>query len=205
MVTYREEKGVFDDRKQLKEVKGMGAVAFQQSAGFLRIRNGKNSLDETGIHPERYKVLKKILSDNKIKITDLKAEKEKIEAIQMKQYVSEEIGELTLNDIKNDLLKPGRDPREKMKVFQFDSTVKSIGDLRVGMELPALVTNITNFGAFVDLGVKQDGLVHISNLANKFVNDPNEVVSLGQAIRVKVIEVDAQRKRIQLSLKDVNQ
>jgi uncharacterized protein len=205
IVTYREEKGVFDDRKQLKEVKGMGAVAFQQSAGFLRIRNGKNSLDETGIHPERYKVLKKILSDNKIKITDLKAEKEKIEAIQMKQYVSEEIGELTLNDIKNDLLKPGRDPREKMKVFQFDSTVKSIGDLRVGMELPALVTNITNFGAFVDLGVKQDGLVHISNLANKFVNDPNEVVSLGQAIRVKVIEVDAQRKRIQLSLKDVNQ
>ena len=205
IVTYREEKGAFDDRKQLKEVKGMGAVAFQQSAGFLRIRNGKNPLDETGIHPERYKVLKKILADNKIKLTDLKAEKDKIEAIQMKQYISEEIGELTLNDIKNDLLKPGRDPREKMKVFQFDSTVKSIGDLRVGMELPALVTNITNFGAFVDLGVKQDGLVHISNLANKFVSDPNEVVSLGQAIRVKVIEVDAQRKRIQLSLKDVNQ
>ena len=205
IVTFREEKGAFDDRKQLKEVKGMGAVAFQQSAGFLRIRNGKNPLDETGIHPERYKVLKKILADNKIKLTDLKAEKEKIEAIQMKQYISEEIGELTLNDIKNDLLKPGRDPREKMKVFQFDSTVKSIGDLRVGMELPALITNITNFGAFVDLGVKQDGLVHISNLANKFVSDPNEVVSLGQAIRVKVIEVDAQRKRIQLSLKDVNQ
>ena len=123
----------------------------------------------------------------------------------MKQYISPEIGELTLNDIKNDLLKPGRDPREKMKVFQFDSTVKTIGDLCIGMELPALVTNITNFGAFVDIGVKQDGLVHISNLANKFVSDPNEVVSLGQAIRVKVLEVDAQRKRIQLSLKDVSQ
>jgi uncharacterized protein len=204
IVSYREEKGAFEDRKQLKEVKGMGAVAFQQSAGFLRIRNGKNPLDETGIHPERYKVLKKILTDNKIKLTDLKSEKEKIEALQMKQYISSEIGELTLNDIKNDLLKPGRDPREKMKVFQFDSTIKTIGDLRIGMELPALVTNITNFGAFVDIGVKQDGLVHISNLANKFVSDPNDVVSLGQAIRVKVLEVDAQRKRIQLSMKDIS-
>ncbi|MDB9964541.1 RNA-binding transcriptional accessory protein [Vicingaceae bacterium] len=205
IVSYREKEGAFEDRKQLKEVKGMGAVAFQQSAGFLRIRNGKNPLDETGIHPERYKVLKKILSDNKINLTDLKYEKEKIESLQMKQYISPEIGELTLNDIKNDLLKPGRDPREKMKVFQFDSTVKTIGDLCIGMELPALVTNITNFGAFVDIGVKQDGLVHISKLANKFVSDPNEVVSLGQAIRVKVLEVDAQRKRIQLSLKDVSQ
>ena len=205
IIAYREENGAFEDRKQLKEIKGMGAIAFQQSAGFLRIRNGKNPLDETGIHPERYKVLKKILISNKIKLTDLKSEKEKIEAIQMKQYISGEIGELTLNDIKNDLLKPGRDPREKMKVFQFDSTVKSIADLRIGMELPALVTNITNFGAFVDIGVKQDGLVHISNLANKFVSDPNEIVQLGQAIRVKVLEVDAQRKRIQLSLKDINQ
>jgi uncharacterized protein len=205
IVAYREMNGAFADRKQLKEIKGMGAVAFQQAAGFLRIRNGKNPLDETGIHPESYKVLKKILADNKIKLTDLKAEKDKIEAIQMKQYISQEIGELTLNDIKSDLLKPGRDPREKMKAFQFDSTVKSIEDLRVGMELPALVTNITSFGAFVDVGVKQDGLVHISNLANKFVSDPNEVVRLGQAIRVKVIEVDAQRNRIQLSLKDVNE
>ena len=205
IVSYREKEGAFEDRKQLKEVKGMGAVAFQQSAGFLRIRNGKNPLDETGIHPERYKVLKKILADNKINVSELRAEKEKIESLQVKQYISSDIGELTLNDIKNDLLKPGRDPREKMKAFQFDSTVKTIGDLRVGMELPALVTNITNFGAFVDLGVKQDGLVHISNLANKFVSDPNEVVSLGQAIRVKVLEVDAQRKRIQLSLKDVSQ
>ena len=205
IVSYREKDGAFEDRKQLKEVKGMGAVAFQQSAGFLRIRNGKNPLDETGIHPERYKVLKKILADNKINVSELMAEKEKIESLQVKQYISSDIGELTLNDIKNDLLKPGRDPREKMKAFQFDSTVKTIGDLRVGMELPALVTNITNFGAFVDVGVKQDGLVHISNLANKFVSDPNEVVSLGQAIRVKVLEVDAQRKRIQLSLKDVSQ
>ena len=205
IVAYREMNGAFADRKQLKEIKGMGAVAFQQAAGFLRIRNGKNPLDETGIHPESYKVLKKILADNKIKLIDLKAEKEKIEAIQMKQYISQEIGELTLNDIKSDLLKSGRDPREKMKAFQFDSTVKSIEDLKVGMELPALVTNITSFGAFVDVGVKQDGLVHISNLANKFVSDPNEVVSLGEAIRVKVIEVDAQRKRIQLSLKDLSE
>jgi len=162
IVSYREKEGAFEDRKQLKEVKGMGAVAFQQSAGFLRIRNGKNPLDETGIHPERYKVLKKILADNKINVSELRAEKEKIESLQVKQYISSDIGELTLNDIKNDLLKPGRDPREKMKAFQFDSTVKTIGDLRVGMELPALVTNITNFGAFVDVGVKQDGLVHIS-------------------------------------------
>ena len=205
IVAYREMNGAFADRKQLKEIKGMGAVAFQQAAGFLRIRNGKNPLDETGIHPESYKVLKKILADNKIKLIDLKAEKEKIEAIQMKQYISQEIGELTLNDIKSDLLKSGRDPREKMKAFQFDSTIKSIEDLKVGMELPALVTNITSFGAFVDVGVKQDGLVHISNLANKFVSDPNEVVSLGEAIRVKVIEVDAQRKRIQLSLKDLSE
>ena len=204
IVEYRKINGVFEDRKQLKEVKGMGAVAFQQAAGFLRIREGKNPLDETGIHPERYKVLKKILTDNKIKIESLKTEKEKVESVNFKQYITSEIGELTLNDIKNELLKPGRDPREKMKAFQFDSTVRKVEDLRVGMELPGLVTNITNFGAFVDVGVKQDGLVHISQLANKFVSDPNEVVQLGQAVQVKVTEVDVQRKRIQLSMKDVS-
>lgn len=204
IVEYRKINGAFEDRKQLKEVKGMGAVAFQQAAGFLRIREGKNPLDETGIHPERYKVLKKILTDNKIKIESLKTEKEKVESVNFKQYITSEIGELTLNDIKNELLKPGRDPREKMKAFQFDSTVRKVEDLRVGMELPGLVTNITNFGAFVDVGVKQDGLVHISQLANKFVSDPNEVVQLGQAVQVKVTEVDVQRKRIQLSMKDVS-
>ncbi len=204
IVEYRKINGAFEDRKQLKEVKGMGAVAFQQAAGFLRIREGKNPLDETGIHPERYKVLKKILTDNKIKIESLKTKKEKVESVNFKQYITSEIGELTLNDIKNELLKPGRDPREKMKAFQFDSTVRKVEDLRVGMELPGLVTNITNFGAFVDVGVKQDGLVHISQLANKFVSDPNEVVQLGQAVQVKVTEVDVQRKRIQLSMKDVS-
>lgn len=203
IVAYRKKNGAFEDRKQLKEIKGMGAVAFQQAAGFLRIRNGKNSLDETGIHPERYKVLNKILTDNKIDIQNLKAEKERLEAINFKQFISAEVGELTLNDIKKELLKPGRDPREKRTVFEFDRTVRKVEDLRVGMELPGLVTNITNFGAFVDIGVKQDGLIHISQLANKYISDPNDVVKLGQEVRVKVTEVDVQRKRIQLSMKDL--
>lgn len=203
IIEYRRKNGAFQDRKQLKEVKGMGAVAFQQSAGFLRIRDGKNPLDETGIHPERYKTLKKILTENKIDVQQLTSEKEKLEGLNFKKYISTEIGELTLMDIKKELLKPGRDPREKMKAFQFDSTVRKVEDLRVGMDLPGLVTNITNFGAFVDVGVKQDGLVHISNLANKFVSDPNDIVQLGQAVEVKVTEVDFQRKRIQLSMKDI--
>ncbi|MBL4708807.1 MAG: helix-hairpin-helix domain-containing protein, partial [Flavobacteriales bacterium] len=204
IVEYRKSNGIFSNRKELKKVKGMGAIAFQQSAGFLRIIGGDDPLDNTGIHPERYKLLKQILKQSKIDPANLSAEREKVGAINFKTYVSSEVGELALSDIKSDLLKPGRDPREKRKIFEFDSTVRKVEDLRVGMELPGLVSNITNFGAFVDIGVKQDGLVHISQLADKFVSDPNEIVSLGLAVRVKVTELDLQRKRIQLSMKGLN-
>jgi uncharacterized protein len=203
IVSQRESEGAYRNREALKKVKGMGAVAFQQSAGFLRILGGDDPLDETGIHPERYQLVKKIASDEQLELTALIKNKERVEAINFKQYEGDEVGALTLADIKEELQKPGRDPREKRKAFEFDATVRKMEDLRVGMILPGLVSNITNFGAFVDIGVKQDGLVHVSQLANRFVKDPNEVVKLGDAVKVKVMEVDAARKRIQLSMKEV--
>jgi len=202
IVQFRNENGVFENRESLKKVKGLGDKAFEQSAGFLRIKGGTEALDESGIHPEQYALVKQILKENGIQEAEIKTEREKIEKIDWKKYLSHEVGELTLNDIKAELLKFGEDKRSKRKAFEFDANVKSIEDLKEGMCLPGKVTNITNFGAFVDVGAKQDGLVHISHLANKFVSDPNEVVRLNQEVYVKVMEVDLKRKRIQLSIKE---
>jgi len=181
----------------------MGDKAFEQSAGFLRIPNGDNPLDNTAVHPESYSIVKNIVKDLSCKLEDLAGNKQKCEEIDLNKYVSSKIGLPTLKDIVSELEKPGRDPRTMAKVFKFDDSVSKIDDLHVGMELPGIVTNITNFGAFVDVGVKQDGLVHISELANKFISNPNDVVTLHQHVRVKVIELDLSRKRIQLSMKQV--
>jgi len=203
IVDYRKEYGAFTNRKQLKKVKRMGDKAFEQSAGFLRIPNGDNPLDNTAVHPESYSIVKNIVKDLSCKLEDLAGNKQKCEEIDLNKYVSSKIGLPTLKDIVSELEKPGRDPRTMAKVFKFDDSVSKIDDLHVGMELPGIVTNITNFGAFVDVGVKQDGLVHISELANKFISNPNDVVTLHQHVRVKVIELDLSRKRIQLSMKQV--
>jgi len=197
------ENGPYNTRSELTKVKRMGEKAYQQAAGFLRISNGKNPLDNTAVHPESYSVVESMARDQNCKVEELVADKERISLIDLKKYQTEETGMPTLKDISEELLKPGRDPREIIKVFEFDSRVKKINDLQEGMILPGIVTNITNFGAFVDVGVKQDGLVHISNLKNEFVKNPADVVKLHQHVKVKVLQVDETRKRIQLSMKDV--
>lgn len=202
IVDYRTENGPYNTRSELKKVKRMGEKAYQQAAGFLRISNGQNPLDKTAVHPESYSVVESMARDQKCRVEELVADKERISLIDLKKYLSEETGMPTLKDISEELLKPGRDPRDIIKVFEFDSHVKNINDLQEGMILPGIVTNITNFGAFVDVGVKQDGLVHISNLKNKFVKNPADVVKLHQHVKVKVLEVDETRSRIQLSMKD---
>ncbi len=203
IVDYRKEKGFFTTREELKKVPRLGDKAFEQCAGFLRIEGGTEPLDNSAVHPESYHVVEKMASDTGAKVEDLLKNSELRKKIDISRYVTAETGLPTLKDIMGELEKPGRDPRTKIEVFEFSREVFSIDDLRQGMVLPGIVTNITNFGAFVDVGVKQDGLVHISNLANRFVKDPNEVVKLNQTVTVKVIEVDVARKRIQLSLKDV--
>ncbi len=203
IVDYRKEQGAFKNRKQLMNVPRMGAKAFEQSAGFLRIDNPEYPLDNTAVHPESYHIVEKMASDLGCPTGELIHSAELRIKINVSNYVQGNIGLPTLNDIMQELEKPGRDPRSKIEVFEFSSDVFSIGDLKTGMVLPGIVTNITNFGAFVDVGVKQDGLVHISQLADRFVRDPNEVVKLHQHVKVKVIEVDIPRKRIQLSMKDV--
>ncbi|MCK4631129.1 MAG: RNA-binding transcriptional accessory protein, partial [Bacteroidales bacterium] len=203
IVDYRTENGPYNTRSELKKVKRMGGKAYQQAAGFLRISNGQNPLDNTAVHPESYSVVELMARDQNCKVDELVADKERIFLIDLKKYLSEETGMPTLKDISEELLKPGRDPREIIKVFEFDSRVKNINDLQEGMILPGIVTNITNFGAFVDVGVKQDGLVHVSNLKNEFVKNPADVVKLHQHIKVKVLQVDETRNRIQLSMKDV--
>lgn len=205
IVDYRTEEGAFTSRKQLMKVKRMGAKAFEQCAGFLRIQSAKNPLDNSAVHPEAYGIVKEMAKDQKCLIEDLINDKEIRSKINLNDYVTPEVGLPTLKDIMEELEKPGRDPRQIIKVFQFKEGIYKIEQLELGMELPGIVTNITNFGAFVDVGVKQDGLVHISQLANRFVSNPADVVQLHQHVNVKVTEVDVARKRIQLSMKEVEQ
>lgn len=205
IVDYRKEHGAFTSRAQLKKVPRLGAVAFQQCAGFLRIPNAKNPLDNSAVHPESYHIVEAMAEEQKCSVSELISNKELIKRIDLKHYISSEVGLPTLNDILQELEKPGRDPREQLEEFEFDTSVHSIDDLKEGMELPGIVTNITNFGAFVDIGVHQDGLVHISQLSNKFVSDPNTVVHLHQHVRVRVAQIDYKRNRIGLSMKNVKQ
>ena len=204
IIDYRRENGAFTSRTQLKKVPRLGPAAFQQCAGFLRIPDSKNPLDNSAVHPESYHVVEQMAKDCNCSVVDLIGNKEKREKIDIKQYITAEVGLPTLQDIMKELEKPGRDPRQQIEAFEFDHNVQSVEDLREGMELPGIVTNITNFGAFVDIGVHQDGLVHVSQMANRFVSDPTQVVRLHQHVRVKVIAVDLRRQRISLSMKGLN-
>ena len=203
IVAYRQENGAFKSRREILKVSRMGDRAFEQCAGFLRITNPDNPLDNSSVHPESYHVVEKIARDLKCEVKDLLRSEALRKQIDIHKYVTPTTGLPTLRDILKELEKPGLDPRTKIEAFEFDQRVHKIDDLITGMILPGIVTNITNFGAFVDVGVKQDGLVHISQLADKFISDPNEVVKLHQQVKVKVLEVDASRKRIQLTMKDV--
>lgn len=200
IVNYRNENGSFTSRNQIKKVPRLGGKAFEQAAGFLRIKNGKNPLDNSAVHPESYVLVDKIAKDLNINIADLIGNKDILQKINLQQYISETIGLPTLQDIVKELEKPGLDPREKAKVFSFDANIKTITDLRIGQLLPGIVNNITNFGCFVDVGIKESGLIHVSNLSDTFVKDVNAIVNLQQQIIVKVLEVDVERKRIQLAL-----
>jgi len=204
IVDYRLENGEFKRREDLKKVKRMGDKAFEQCAGFLRIRKGASPLDNSAVHPESYKIVQRMAKDQSVAIADLLKSEDLRKKIDIKVYVSKSVGIPTLTDIMQELAKPGLDPRSQVKIFEFDKRVRNVDDLMEGMILPGIVSNITNFGAFVDIGVKQDGLVHISELADRFVSDPNEVVHLHQHVKVKVLSVEAQRKRIGLSMKDLN-
>ncbi|MBP1677827.1 MAG: Tex-like protein [Bacteroidetes bacterium] len=200
IVDYRAEHGAFASRKQLLKVPKMGAKTFEQCAGFLRIPDAENPLDNSAVHPESYGIVEAMAKDLKTKVEVLVRNKELIQSINKQSYVNEKVGLPTLTDILTELEKPGRDPRNSVKVFEFDSTVKTIADLRIDMELPGIVTNITNFGAFVDIGIKENGLVHVSQMSDKYVSNPAEIVSLHQHVKVKVLEVDVVRKRVQLKL-----
>lgn len=201
IVEYRQQNGPFASRSQLKKVPRLGPAAFEQCAGFLRIPGARNPLDNSAVHPERYELVERMARDQGCSVAELMASGEKRTAIDVKRYVTAEVGLPTLNDIMKELEKPGRDPRQQIEVFEFDRNVSTVDDLEEGMELPGIVTNITNFGAFVDIGVHQDGLVHISQLADKYVKDPNDVVRLHQHVRVRVVQVDRRRNRISLTMR----
>ena len=208
IVSYRDEKGKFNNRKELLKVTKLGAKTFEQCAGFLRIRNGNNPLDNTAVHPESYTVVKQIAQESAINLDTLNRNIEsnnfiqKLESVNLQQFVTDTIGIPTLKDLIEELKKPGRDPREQFQYAQFQEGINEIGDLKEGMQLEGVVTNVVNFGAFVDVGVHQDGLVHISKLANRFVSDPNEVVKVGEIVKVTVLEVNEKLRRIGLSMVD---
>lgn len=204
IVNYRAENGAFHSRKELLKVPRMGAKAFEQCAGFLRIPHAGNPLDNSAVHPESYAIVEKMAKDLKCSVADLIKNKDLRSQIDIKNYVTDTVGLPTLTDIMQELDKPGRDPRQKIQVFEFDKNVQTIDDLREGMELPGIINNITNFGCFVDIGIKENGLVHISQLADKFVSDPTTVVSMHQHVRVRVLSIDHERKRIQLTMKGLN-
>jgi uncharacterized protein len=205
IVEFRKEQGIFNSREDLRKVPRMGPKAFEQSAGFLRIRDGNNPLDNSAVHPESYYIVEKMASDLNHPVTDLMNDENLRKEIDIKKYTDNKVGIPTLSDIMNELAKPGRDPRSAIKVFEFSPDIHSIEDVKPGMLLPGIITNITNFGVFVDIGVKQDGLVHISQLADRFVSNPADVVKLHQHVKVKVLEVDAHRKRIQLTMKNLTE
>lgn len=205
IVDYRTENGAFTSRKQLMKVPRMGAKAFEQCAGFLRIPQAKNPLDNTAVHPESYYIVEEMAKDMNCTVEDLIANRELRSKINLEKYLSPTVGMPTLNDIMQELDKPGRDPRQKIKVFEFDKNIRTIEDLHEGMTLPGIVTNITNFGCFVDVGIKENGLVHVSQLADKFISDPTEIVSIHQHVMVQVIGVDMERKRVQLTMKGIEQ
>jgi uncharacterized protein len=200
IVEYRAANGAFRSRQELLKVPRLGAKAFEQSAGFLRIPDATNPLDNSAVHPESYYIVEKMAQDLHCKVSDLIGNAELRNQIQLEQYVDDKTGMPTLLDIKAELEKPGRDPRQDVKIFSFDETIRTIDDLKVGMILPGIVTNITNFGCFVDIGIKDKGLVHVSNMAEKYVSDPTRVVSMHQHVQVKVLSIDMERRRIQLSL-----
>ena len=205
IVNYRAENGAFNSRKELMKVPRMGAKAFEQGAGFLRIPGAKNPLDNTAVHPESYHIVEQMAKDLKCTVNELIADKELRRKINISNYVTPIVGLPTLQDIMQELEKPGRDPRKTIKVFEFDKNVRTIADLREGMILPGIVGNITNFGAFVDIGIKENGLVHLSQLAERYISDPTEIVSIHQHVMVRVMNVDTDRKRIQLSMIGVPQ
>ena len=201
IVTYRKENGAFTSRNAIKKVPRLGGKAFEQGAGFLRIKNAKNPLDDSAVHPESYLVVEKIAADKNCSVADLIGNTTVLEQLELQKYCTETIGLPTLEDIKSELKKPGADPRSTAKVFTFNQNIKTINDVKTGQLLPGIINNITNFGCFVDIGIKESGLIHVSNLSDTFVKDVNDIVSLHQQIIVKVLDVDVVRKRIQLALK----
>lgn len=204
IVDYRTENGPFESRRQLLKVPRMGAKAYEQCAGFLRIPQAKNPLDNSAVHPESYPIVEQMAKDLNCTVADLIKDKELRSKIDLKKYVTDTVGLPTLTDILQELDKPGRDPRQKIQVFEFDKNVRTLDDLQEGIELPGIVTNITNFGCFVDIGIKENGLVHVSQLADRFVSNPADVVRIHQHVRVKVMSIDHERKRIQLTMKGLN-
>jgi protein Tex len=201
IVAHRNENGPFRTRSQLKKVPRVGPKAYEQAAGFLRIRSGDDPLDASAVHPESYSIVRRMASDLGCRVEDLMKRPDLRESIDVERYVTDAVGLPTLNDILEELAKPGRDPRKAFEVFSFAAGVSDIKDLAPGMKLPGIVTNVVNFGAFVDIGVHQDGLVHISQMADRFVEHPSSVVTVGQRVMVTVMEVDAERRRISLTMK----
>jgi uncharacterized protein len=201
IVSYRNENGDFKSREELKKVKGLGNKAFEQSAGFLRIKNGKNPLDASAVHPENYALVKKMAASINTSPEELIGKKELIKKIRIENFVTTKFGLPTLNDILTELEKPGRDPRSGHTIFEFDPNLKTIADLKQGMIVPGIVTNITDFGAFVDIGIKENGLLHKSQIADQYVSNPLEHLFLNQQLRVKIVSLDLQKKRIGFSLR----